>query len=203
MKFKNGEIVATAEDGKVIVLDDELTVKQQFKGYKEYPYAIDFDNDNIIVGYQYGMVHLYNRRSNERKKVTINFETNLISVQINKHNRSVWSVTLNENFAASAGNDDTIQVYSLIKKKTVHTFKHSHTVSCVSYGPVNKDYANKIISSSWDKTVRIWNLENGQMENEFKHDGWILTRTQPCLQLHVIHMALRCGRCGIKRNWHK
>ena len=79
MKFKNGEIVATAKDDKVIVMDDELTIKQQFNGYNEKPLAIDFDNNNIIVGY-WRMVHLYNRRTNERKEVIINFETNLISV---------------------------------------------------------------------------------------------------------------------------
>ena len=171
MKFKNGEIVATAKDDKVIIMDDELTIKQAFNGYNEIPFAIDFDKNNIIVGYERGMVHLYNRRNNERKEVIINFETNLINIQINKHNYRVHSVTLNQDYAVSACDDHTIQVYSLAKKTTVHTFKHTNFVSCVSFGPINTGYANKIISSSADKTVRIWNIVNGRMEKEFKHYG--------------------------------
>ena len=101
MKFKNNEIVATAKDGKVIVIDagvgtktfsqfswpsryydffPVLTIKEQFIGHNDLPCAIDFDNNYIIVGYAYGMVLLYNRRNNDRKEVRIKFETNLISV---------------------------------------------------------------------------------------------------------------------------
>ena len=169
MKFKNGEIVATAKDDKVIVLDDELTIKQQFNGYNKTPYAIDFDNNNIIVGY-WKMVHLYNRRTNKRKEVIINFEINLISVQINQHNTWVYSVTLNQDYAVSAGADNTIQVYSLTKMKTVRTFRHLSDVLSVSFGPANTQYANKIISCSRDKTVRIWKIESGKIKKEFKHD---------------------------------
>ena len=101
MKFKNNEIVATAKDGKVTVIDagvgtktfsrfswlsryrdffPELTIKEQFNGHDELAFAIDFDNNYIIVGYDDGMVLLYNRRNNARKEVKIKFETNLISV---------------------------------------------------------------------------------------------------------------------------
>ena len=78
MKRKNGEIVATGEDDKVYVLNDELTVKQQFDGYDEQPNSIDFDGMYIVTGYSDGMVHLHNRRNNDRKKVIINFKINLI-----------------------------------------------------------------------------------------------------------------------------
>ena len=101
MKFQNNEIVGTAYDDKVTVLDTgvgtkmfsrfswpsryrdffpELTIKERFNGHNEEPFAIDFDNNNIIVGYLDGKVHLYNRRNNARKEVRIKFETNLISV---------------------------------------------------------------------------------------------------------------------------
>ena len=193
MKFKNGEIVATAKDDKVIVMDDELTIKQQFNGYNKEPKAIDFDDNNIIVGYANGMVHLYNRRSNERKEVIINFEINLISVQINQHNRSVWSVSLNQDYGVSAGSDNTIQVYSLAKMKTVHTFNHSDYVFCVSFGPVKTDYANKILSISDDSTVRIWNIENGKMEKEFKHGGWCISFE---IDKDAATLAVACGNGG-------
>ena len=78
MKRKNGEIVATGKNDKVYVLNDELTVKQQFNGYDEKPWSIDFDGMYIITGYKGGMVHLHNRRNNDRKKVIINFKINLI-----------------------------------------------------------------------------------------------------------------------------
>ena len=80
------------------------------------------------------------------------------------------SVTLNQEFAVSTGHDGTIQVYSLGKKKNIHTFKHSSCVSCVSFGPVKTDYANKIISCG-DEKLRFWKIENGEIEMEFQHDG--------------------------------
>ena len=78
MKRKNGEIVATGKDDKVYVLNDELTVKQQFNGHYERPNSIDFDVKLIVIGYSGGMVHLHNRRNNDRKKAIINFKINLI-----------------------------------------------------------------------------------------------------------------------------
>ena len=78
MKRKNGEIVATGKDDKVYVLNDELTVKQQFDGHDRTPYSVDFDGMYIITGYAGGTVNLYNRRNNDRKKVIINFKINLI-----------------------------------------------------------------------------------------------------------------------------
>ena len=79
MKRKNGEIVATGElpgeADKVYVLDDELTIKQQFNGYDRQPYSIDFDNKYILIGYSgySGMVHLHNRSNGDRKEVIITF----------------------------------------------------------------------------------------------------------------------------------
>ena len=78
MKRKNGEIVATGKNDKVYVLNDELTVKQQFNGYDKEPHSIDFDVKFIVIGYEGGMVHLHNRQNNDRKKVIINFKINLI-----------------------------------------------------------------------------------------------------------------------------
>ena len=80
------------------------------------------------------------------------------------------SVCLNEHFAVSGSYDDKIQVYNLTKMKTVKTLKHSRSVWCVSLGPINTWLANKIISSSDDRAVRIWNVENGKNEHELKHD---------------------------------
>ena len=84
-------------------------------------------------------------------------------------------MTLNQEYVVSAGGDETIQVYSLAEKKTVHTFRHSGRVYCVSFGPARTDYANRIISCSDDGKVRFWKIENGEIEMEFQcrefHDG--------------------------------
>ena len=111
----------------------------------------------------------------------------------------MYSVALNQDYAVSAGQDYTIQVYSLTKKKTVHTFKHSNDVYCVSFGPVNTDYANKIISSSWDQTVRIWNIENGEMEMEFEHDNpcWSFDIDKDATTLAVAYGGLFSGGVSV------
>ena len=80
MKTKHGEIVATGKDDNVYVLNDELTIKQQFNGHDRRSLSIDFDCEFIITGYEGGMVHLHNRQNNDRKKVIINFKTNLIKM---------------------------------------------------------------------------------------------------------------------------
>ena len=84
----------------------------------------------------------------------------------------MYSVCLNEHYAVSGSIDNTIQVFNLTKKKTVKTLKHSWTVYCVAFGPINTWLANKLISCSSDGTVRIWNVENEKIEHEFKHDGY-------------------------------
>ena len=80
------------------------------------------------------------------------------------------SVSLNQDYAVSASDDETVQVYSLAKMTTVHTLEHSSFVTCISFGPVNTWLANKIISCGGDNKVRIWNVENGKMEDEFSHE---------------------------------
>ena len=54
--------------------------------------------------------------------------------------------------------------------KTVHKLEHSNWVTCLSFGPVDTCYADKLFSSSADHTVRIWDIENEKVEVEFKHD---------------------------------
>ena len=82
------------------------------------------------------------------------------------------SVCLNQHFAVSGSCDNTIQVYNLTKKKTVKTLNHSSYVCYVSFGPINTWLASKIISCSYDYTLRIWNVENEKIEYEFKHDEY-------------------------------
>ena len=75
MKRSSGEIVATGFNDNVYVLNDELTIKQQFHGCDQYPLSIDFDNKYILIGYSGypGMVHLHNRHNNDRKvKISFN-----------------------------------------------------------------------------------------------------------------------------------
>ena len=84
----------------------------------------------------------------------------------------MYSVCLNELYAVSGSDDNTIQVYNLTKMKTVKTLNHSYSVRCVSFGPINTWLANKIISCSYDRTLRIWNVENEKIEHEFKHDKY-------------------------------
>ena len=173
MKRNASEIVATGETEKVCVLNDELEIKQQFNGYDKTPRSIDFDKKYIIIGYSGGMVHLHNRRNNDRKEVKVNLkDKSNLNPQINSHDSSVCSVCLNQHYAISASNDTTIQVYSLAMRKTVKTLNHSKSVYCVSFGPISTWLASKLISCSGDKTLRIWNVENGKTKDEFKHDNW-------------------------------
>ena len=84
----------------------------------------------------------------------------------------MYSVCLNELYAVSGSGDDTIQVFNLTTMKAVKRLKFSNAVYYVSFGPINTWLANKIISCSYDRTLRIWNVENEKIEHEFKHDKY-------------------------------
>ncbi|KAF8833075.1 WD40 repeat-like protein, partial [Paxillus ammoniavirescens] len=49
---------------------------------------------------------------------------------------------------------------------------HENTIQQIAYLPGGE----RIVTCSWDKTVRIWNVENGEQEGTAMiHDGWVDT----------------------------
>ena len=50
-----------------------------------------------------------------------------------------------------------------------HTFMHDDEVGPVAYSPDG----THIVSGSFDKSVRIWNIDSGLEVKSFMHDDWV------------------------------
>jgi WD40 repeat protein len=53
--------------------------------------------------------------------------------------------------------------------KSITNLKHDERITSVSYSLDGK----KIITSSWDRTVKIWDAETGEITATFEHTDWV------------------------------
>ncbi|ETO34340.1 G-protein beta WD-40 repeats containing protein, partial [Reticulomyxa filosa] len=93
-------------------------------------------------------------------------------------------------YLCSGSFDKTIRLWDVETSKSLHVFKrHTNFVWCVAVSPLqsNNDKSDKrnsigviggngytICSGSWDKTIRIWDIETIKQLNVFKgHENWV------------------------------
>jgi len=92
------------------------------------------------------------------------------------HTKDVLSVAFSADNRqiVSGSRDRTIKLWNTLGvcKYTIQDEGHSDWVSCVRFSP---NTANPIIvSSSWDKKVKVWNLTNCKLKtNHFGHTGYL------------------------------
>lgn len=92
------------------------------------------------------------------------------------HTKDVMSVAFSADNRqiVSGSRDRTIKLWNTLGvcKYTIQDEGHSDWVSCVRFSP---NTANPIIvSSSWDKKVKVWNLTNCKLKtNHFGHSGYL------------------------------
>ena len=65
----------------------------------------------------------------------------------------------------SGSKDNKIRVWNMTSDRQLFEASHESTVWCVKI-------INKMIISSGDKTVRIWNLEDGKLLHKLKLPSW-------------------------------
>ena len=92
----------------------------------------------------------------------------VLSVSFSADNRQI----------VSASRDKTIKLWNTLGecKYTISEDGHSEWVSCVRFSP---NTANPVIvSSGWDKVVKVWNLTNCKLRtNHIGHSGYVNTVT--------------------------
>ena len=60
---------------------------------------------------------------------------------------------------------NTIKLWSTKTFESLGTLKgHSDTISCLQFNPTN---AGQLVSGSWDKTIKLWSVSDGQCQHTF------------------------------------
>jgi WD40 repeat protein len=88
-----------------------------------------------------------------------NLENGKLIRTLTGHSDTVWSVAISPDsktlFSAGGRDDKTIKIWNLTDGKLVNTLRgHSDTVWCISISPDGKI----LVSGSFDKTIKIWQL---------------------------------------------
>jgi len=96
------------------------------------------------------------------------------------HTKDVLSVAFSADNRqiVSGSRDKTIKLWNTLAqcKYTIQEDGHSDWVSCVRFSPSNNNPI--IVSSGWDRVVKVWNLTNCRLKNNHVgHHGYLNTVT--------------------------
>jgi len=96
------------------------------------------------------------------------------------HTKDVLSVAFSADNRqiVSGSRDKTIKLWNTLGvcKYTIQEEVHSDWISCVRFSPTNNNPI--IVSSGWDKLVKVWNLSNCKLKtNHIGHTGYLNTVT--------------------------
>ncbi|MEH1765188.1 MAG: hypothetical protein V7L27_12330 [Nostoc sp.] len=153
----DGQFIASASDDKTVKIwrrDGSLVTTLQ--GHQQGVIVAVFSPDGKFLASagRDKTVKLWQRESNSSTKDGFDFRPYKTLPQ---HSSIVWSLSFSSDSKklASAGEDNTINLWS-ITGTLLKTFKgHSDAVVSIAFSPNNKLLA----SGSYDKSVKIWSLE--------------------------------------------
>jgi len=96
------------------------------------------------------------------------------------HTKDVMSVAFSADNRqiVSGSRDKTIKLWNTLAqcKYTIQEDGHQDWVSCVRFSPNNQNPI--IVSASWDKYVKVWNLSNCKLKTNYMgHSGYLNTVT--------------------------
>ena len=106
--------------------------------------------------------------------------TGKTSRRFEDHTKDVMSVAFSADNRqiVSGSRDKTIKLWNTLAqcKYTIQEDGHSDWVSCVRFSPNNQNPI--IVSASWDKYVKVWNLSNCKLKTNYMgHTGYLNTVT--------------------------
>jgi platelet-activating factor acetylhydrolase IB subunit alpha len=165
----NGKhLLTTGNDKKVFVFELEQIMNFDSKGNRGTPFANVFDaHDNYIEAirvYKNGKLGqdetVAVTASRDKTICVWNYMNGNLLAQLTGHENWVKDIQIYQqgNFLVSAGEDKTLRIWDLNKKKQlfVEQGAHDHFVSCLALHPQFRI----VVSGSVDKTAKVWKLVN-------------------------------------------
>lgn len=116
------------------------------------------ETDNFISGHSNGNIILWDFTS--QKELLLYKE----------HTKTVWDIkNMQTKEFISASADFSVKIWNINSTKSLKTFTHSHTAYCVDI--LSDCYTNFIAAGYSNRTIIIWNTENGFKNTVIKSDA--------------------------------
>lgn len=165
-------IISSSRDKSLIVWtlnkeDGEYgTAKKRLMGHHHFVSDVVISTDGMFAlsGSWDKTLRLWDLSQSTSTRVFTGHKNDVLSVAFSADNRQI----------VSASRDMAIKLWNTLGvcKYTIQEEGHSEWVSCVRFSPNSSNPI--IVSSSWDKTVKVWNLANCKLKtNHYGHTGYL------------------------------
>merc|ERR1712018_295839 len=144
--------------------------KRRLQGHSHFvsDVVISSDGQFALSGSWDGTLRLWDLASGNTTRRFVGHTKDVLSVAFSADNRQI----------VSAARDRTIKLWNTlgICKYTIQEQGHTEWVSCVRFSPLPQNPV--IVSSGWDKLVKVWNLSNCKLKRDYRgHTGYLNTVT--------------------------
>ncbi|KAF9011845.1 WD40-repeat-containing domain protein [Cyathus striatus] len=173
LRIDENWIVSCAKDATIHIYNrDTLRLHRVLRGHEGPVNAVGLQGNNIVSASGDGKMILWDIASGERKRT---FEG---------HDRGLACIEFRGGVIVSGSNDCRIKVWNAHTGECVRTLVgHRALVRALALGGGDFDAGGegivgmqgRLVSGSYDKTVKVWDLASGRMVREFKgqHTGHI------------------------------
>jgi serine/threonine protein kinase/WD40 repeat protein len=189
----DGQHIAVASPGSLVILDVE-TKKQTFRLRGTMPWGAFLPDGKQVANWFRGesLLRFYDLATGHQvDSLQCEPQPQAPWVQFSPDGKRV--AVLFENTAAS---DFGVSIYDLATKERIRTITgHAGRVSAACFLPPD---ARRLVTKSWDGTVRLWDVENGVELLSFHDDAYNQTRQGLAVAPDGRKIAISAGEAGVE-----